>query len=90
VVILLVLLLVGVVGGVVVYVIFEYSEVGTVFTRGEPRLDPGHDRPRVRGSLVQRLEDAPQGCLWSAIAVMALWIIAWAVVLIIGLRVLLA
>lgn len=87
---LLVLLLVGVVGGVVAYVIFQFSGVGSIFPQGEPRLSPGHDRPRVPGTLVQRLEDAPQGCLWSAIGLMVLWIVAWAVVLVVGLRVLLA
>lgn len=89
-ILLIVLLLIAVVGGVVAYVIFQFSGIGTSLPTGAPRLDPGTDRPRVRGSLVQRLEDAPQGCLWSAIAAMAIWIALWAVVLILGFRVLLA
>ena len=89
---LLILLLVGVVGGVITYVIFQFLGVGSVFLRGAPRLDPGapRSRPRSQGSLVQRLEDAPQGCLWGAIGAMAVWIGLWVVFLIVGLRVLLA
>lgn len=87
----IVVLLVAVVGGVVVYLIFQYSDVGGSFlSGGEPRLEPGASRPRVRGSLVQRLEDAPQGCLWGAIGAMALWIGLWVIFLFLGLRVLLA
>jgi hypothetical protein len=89
-ILLIVLLLVAVVGGVLAYVAFQFSGVGTALPSAAPRFDPGTDRPRVRGSLVQRLEDAPQGCLWSAIAAMAIWIALWVVVLILGLRVLLA
>jgi hypothetical protein len=87
---LVLLLVVAVVGGVVVYLIFQFTNVGSVFPSGGPRLEPGASRARVRGSLVQRLEDAPQGCLWSAIAAMVIWIGLWLVVLILGLRVLLA
>jgi hypothetical protein len=88
-ILLLVVLIVAVVGGVIAFVIFQFSGVGTALPSA-PRLDPGASRARVHGSLVQRLEDAPQGCLWGAIAAMGVWIALWAVVLILGLRVLLA
>lgn len=83
-------LLVAVVGGVVAYVVFQFSDIGSSLPSGGPRLDPGASRARVQGSVVQRLEDAPQGCLWGAIAAMGIWIALWVVVLILGLRVLLA
>jgi hypothetical protein len=89
-ILLLVVLIVAVVGGVVAFVVFQFSGVGTALPSSAPRLDPGTNRARVRGSVVQRLEDAPQGCLWGAIAAMGIWIALWAVVLILGLRVLLA
>jgi hypothetical protein len=89
-IVLVVLLLVGVVGGVVAYIVFQYSGVGSRFPGAEPRLEPGASRARVRGSLVQRVEDAPQGCLWGAIVAMGVWIGLWVIVLILGLRVLLA
>ncbi|HEX8769578.1 MAG TPA: hypothetical protein VF711_02280 [Acidimicrobiales bacterium] len=89
-ILLIVVLIVAIVGGVIAFVIFQFSGVGTALPSGAPRLDPGTNRPRVRGSLVERLEEAPQGCLWSAIAAMAVWIALWAMVLILGLRVLLA
>lgn len=89
-ILLIIVLMVAVVGGVIAYMIFQFTSVGSTFTSPGPRLEPGTSRPRVRGSLVQRIEDAPQGCLWSAIVAMALWIGLWLIVLILGLRVLLA
>ncbi len=87
---LVIILIVAVIGGVVAYMAFQFTNVGSVSSSAAPRLEPGAARARVRGSLVQRLEDAPQGCLWSAIVAMAIWIVLWLVVLILGLRVLLA
>ncbi|HUQ62445.1 MAG TPA: hypothetical protein VM121_01670 [Acidimicrobiales bacterium] len=87
---LVIILIVAVIGGVIAYMVFQFTSVGAVSSSAGPRLEPGASRARVRGSLVQRLEDAPQGCLWSAIIAMALWVGLWLVVLILGLRVLLA
>jgi hypothetical protein len=99
VIILVIILVVAAVGGVAAYVIMQFTGVfGT--SSVEPRLrwtdrsstggGGGGSGVRDRVYVPRRLEEVPQGCLVAVLAAMALWILAWLVVLVIGLRVLLA
>lgn len=92
--ILLIILVVAAVGGVAAYVIMQFTGV----------FGTGYDEPRLRWSdrsggggggsgrifVPRRLEEVPQGCLVSVLVAMGVWILLWLVVLVIGLRVLLA
>ena len=92
-IVLLINLVVAAVGGVAVYLIMQYSGVLPSIPE-EPRIRTGADSGtswRVGGgSVPRRLEEVPQGCLVSVLVAMAIWILAWLVVLVVGLRVLLA
>ena len=89
-IVLLIILLVAAVGGVAAYVIMQFTGV----------FGTGHEAPQLRWSdrsdtssgrfVPRRLEEVPQGCLVAVVAAMGIWIVLWLIVLVIGLRVLLA
>jgi hypothetical protein len=97
-IVLVIILVVAAVGGVAAYVIMQFTGVfGT--SSVEPRLrwtersgtgGGGGSGVRDRVYVPRRLEEVPQGCLVAVLAAMAVWILAWLVVLVVGLRVLLA
>lgn len=89
-IVLLVILIVAAVGGVGAYVAMQYAspDVGTPSTGG-PRYSGGWESNRG-GRLTERIADAPSGCLVAVLLVVAIWVALWAVVLILGLRVLTA
>lgn len=89
-IVLVIILVIAAIGGVAAYVIMQFTGVfGT--TAEEPRLwRSGGASDERRFSMPRRLEEVPQGCLVSVLVAMAVWILAWLVVLIVGLRVLLA
>ncbi len=90
-IVLLIILVVAAVGGVAAYVIMQFTGVfGT--GRDEPRLLRGDrsDTGPGRISVPRRLEEVPQGCLVTVLVAMGIWIVLWLIVLVVGLRVLLA
>lgn len=89
-IVLLIILLVAAVGGIAAYLILQYTNV-LPSVPDEPRLGgPTWQSSGGRFSVPGRLEEVPQGCLVSVLVFMAVWILLWLVVLILGLRVLLA
>ncbi|MDQ4134411.1 MAG: hypothetical protein M3179_14695 [Actinomycetota bacterium] len=91
--VLLIILVIAAVGGVGAYVIMQFTGVfGTSYD--EPRLRwsdrSGGGGGSGRVFVPRRLEEVPQGCLVSVLVAMGVWILLWLIVLVIGLRVLLA
>ncbi|MFN2608750.1 MAG: hypothetical protein ABR511_12815 [Acidimicrobiales bacterium] len=90
---LLIILVVAAIGGVGAYVAMQYStpSSGTPYTSGGGATTRfGNWESRRGGALSERIADAPSGCLVAVIAAVAVWIALWAVVLVLGLRVLTA
>jgi hypothetical protein len=91
VIVLVVILVVAAVGAVAVYLIMQYTGV-LQGVPSEPRIrtpySDAYSEPRTW--VPRRLEEVPRGCLVSVLVAMAAWILLWLVVLVIGLRVLLA
>lgn len=89
-IVLLIILIVATIGGVAAYVIMQYTGLSSPEGVTSSRLSPGWTADRRGGPLAERIADAPSGCLVAIIAVMVIWIVAWLVVLVLGLSVLTA
>ena len=99
---LLLIPLVGIVLGVAAYLGLRAAGVFNVLgtepepwrpARGRPsshEREPGMSWPRFGygSNLTERAEQAPRGCLYAIIAVTAVWILGWLVLLVIGLNIL--
>jgi hypothetical protein len=89
VIVVLVILVVAAIGGVGAYLAMQYS--GTTFgSSGDSGARPftsGWD-DRRGGALAERIADAPSGCLVAVLVAVGVWVVLWAVVLVLGLRVL--
>lgn len=86
-IVLLIILIVAAIGGVAAYVVMEYTGLSSPSGATSSRLSSGWSADRRGGALTERIADAPSGCLVAVIAVMVIWIAAWLVFLVIGLRV---
>ncbi len=90
-IVLLIILLVAAVGGVAAYVIMQFTGVfGTGREAPQLRWSDRSDTSSGRFYVPRRLEEVPQGCLVAVVVAMGIWILLWLIVLVIGLRVLLA
>lgn len=89
-IVLLIILIVATIGGVAAYVIMQYTGLSSPEGVTSSRLSSGWTADRRGGPLAERIADAPSGCLVAIIAVMVIWIVAWLVVLVLGLSVLTA
>jgi len=90
-IILLIILVVAAIGGVGAYVAMQYASpsVGAPSGSGSPRYSGGWESHRG-GALSERIADAPSGCLVAVILAVTIWVVLWAIVLVLGLRVLTA
>lgn len=89
-IVLLVILVVAAIGGVVAYVVMQYTGMSSSFGAPSGGGQPGWIVDRRGGSFSERVANAPSGCLIAVLAGATLWILAWLVVLILGIRVLTA
>jgi hypothetical protein len=91
VIVLLIILVVAAVGGMAAYVIMQYSGVGSASSSpgGTPYLS-GRGDTRRDSVLSERIADASPGCLIAVLVTVGMWLTLWAILLILGLRVLTA
>ncbi|MGI8777380.1 MAG: hypothetical protein ACR2LJ_08340 [Acidimicrobiales bacterium] len=89
-IVLLIILVVAAVGGMAAYVIMQYSGLGS--TSPSPGSAPYLSGPNSRRSsaLSDRIADASPGCLIAVLVTVGMWLTLWAILLILGLRVLTA
>jgi len=90
VIVLLIILVVAAVGGMAAYVVLQYSGLGS--TSPSPGSTPylsGRDTRRD-SALSERIADASPGCLIAILVTVGMWLTLWAILLILGLRVLTA
>lgn len=89
-IVLVIILIVAAVGGVAAYVVIQFTGLSSPEGATSSRLSSGWTADRRGGALSERIADAPSGCLVAVLAVMVIWIAAWLVFLVLGLRVLTA
>ncbi|MGI9023601.1 MAG: hypothetical protein ACR2HV_10310 [Acidimicrobiales bacterium] len=91
-IVLLIILVVAAIGGMAAYVIMQYSGFGGTASPSQGTSVPylSGRGTRSSGPLSERIADAPQGCLIAVMAAVGIWVTLWAVLLVLGLRVLTA
>ncbi|MGI9032808.1 MAG: hypothetical protein ACR2HY_03815 [Acidimicrobiales bacterium] len=89
-IVLLVILVVAAIGGIAAYVVMQVSgtSLGSPSSGGGTQFTSGGWTDRRGGALAERIADAPSGCLIAVLIVVGVWVALWAVVLVLGLRVL--
>ena len=83
----LLILVVAAIGGVVAYVAMQYTGLSSSGSGGDPSRGFTSGWADRGGSFSERVAGAPSGCLVAVLVAAGVWIAAWLVVLVLGLRV---